>query len=177
MPLTDEQWAFIQPLLPPPLPAPRSRPPHDQRHILDAILWKIRTASPWYDLPPDFPSWQICYRRFHYWQRQGALSAIFAALDRHLRDSGGLDLRPALAAQHIRFVPLGGQTHIIFEPPLQDALQETWQLETVYLLLAVHFRVIKKKHPALHFRLAPPAPLAPPDPLAPLPTQPSQPDA
>jgi len=66
---------------------------------------------------------------------------------------------------------------------LQDALQETWQLETVYLLLAVLFRVINKKHPALHFRLAPLAPLAPldplapPVPLAPLPTQPSQPDA
>ena len=169
MPLTDEQWAVIQPLLPP--PAARGRPPRDQRPILDAILWKVRTASPWCDLPPAFPSWQTCYRRFHYWQRQGALSAIFAALDRHLRDRGGLDLRPALAAQHIRFVPLGSQMHIIFAPSLQATLQEAWQLETVYLLLAVLFRVIRKKHPARRLRLASL------DPLVPLPAQPSQPDA
>ncbi len=161
MPLTDEQWAVIQPLLPPPSPALRGRPPVDERLILDAILWKFRTSSPWYDLPPGFPSWQTCYRRCHYWQRQGILNAVFSALDRDLRDRGGVNLRAALASQHIRFVPLGEQTHVVFDAPLQNELQDTWQLETIHLLLAVLFRAIRKKYPAQRLQLASPTLLAP----------------
>ena len=172
MSLTDEQWAVIQPLLPPPShPSPfqgegpgvraRGRPPVDQRCVLDAILWKIRTSTPWYDLPPGFPSWQTCYRRCHEWQRLGLLNAVFSALDRDLRDRGGLNLRAALASQLIRFDPLGEQTYLRFDPSLQETLQDTWQLETVYLLVAVLFKVIRKKYPASRFRLVLPSTLAP----------------
>jgi transposase len=161
MGLTPEQWALIQPLLPPPTAALRGRPPLDERRILDAILWKIRTSTPWYDLPLGFPSWQTCYRRYHYWERQGIINAVFSALDRDLRDRCGFNLRAALAAQHIRFVPLAGQTQVVIDPALQAALPEPWQLETLYLLLAVLFRAIRKKYPARHLRLASPALLVP----------------
>jgi transposase len=168
--LTPEQWALIQPLLPPAAPALRGRPPLDERRILEAVLWKIRTASPWYDLPPGFPSWQTCYRRYHFWERQGILNAVISALDRDLRDRGGFNLRAVLAVQRIRFVPLGEQTHIVFDASLQNMLRDTWQLETIYLLLAVLFRVIRKKYPARYLRLAspdlrvpPPAPFSQPD--------------
>ena len=171
MHLTDEQWAAIQPLLPPPSPASRGRPPLDPRYVLDAILWKYRTASPWYDLPPGFPSWQTCYRRFHHWQRQGLLNAIFTALDRDLRDRGGLDIRAALAAQRIRIIPLGGHTQIIFAPCFRDTLQDSWQRETVDLLMAVLFKGLQKKFPTRRLRLAPSSLLAP------QPAPPSQPDA
>ena len=49
MNLTDEQWRLIEPILPPPSPADRGRPPIDRRAVLDGILWKIRTDNPWYD--------------------------------------------------------------------------------------------------------------------------------
>jgi transposase len=160
MPLTDEQWAVIQPLLPPASPALHGRPPVAERQVLDAILWKIRTSTPWYDLPPGLPSWQTCYRRYHHWQRQGFLSAVFTALDHDLRDRAGLDLRAALAAQRIRYVPLGAQAHIIFDPSIQATLHETWQLETVYLLLAVLFQALRKKFPVRRLRLVSPGALA-----------------
>jgi transposase len=161
MPLTDEQWAVIQPLLPPPSPACRGRPPHAGRNTLDAILWKIRTGSPWYDLPSGFPSWQTCYRRFHYWQHQGVLSAIITALDHDLRDRSGFDFRLALASRRIRFTPVAGQVQVIFDSSLQDLLYETWQLETVYLLLAVLFKAIRRKLPAQRLRLTLPVLIAP----------------
>jgi transposase len=155
--LTDEQWAVIRPLLPPPSPALRGRPPVDERLVLDAILWKIRTSSPWYDLPPGFPSWQTCYRRYHHWRRRGFLNVVFAALDRDLRDRGGLDLRSALASQRIRFVSLGEQTHIVLDSSLQNNLHEIWRLETINLLLAVLYQVIRKKYPTPRLRLVFPA--------------------
>ena len=184
MSLTDEQWALIQPFLPTPLPSPsqgeglgvraRGRPPACERLVLDTILWKIRTATPWHDLPSGFPSWQTCYRRYRYWKRQGFLNAVFNALDRDLRDRGGLNFRAALAAQRIRFVPFGEQTQVMIDPALQAALQETWQIETLHLLLAVLFQAIRKKLPAHPLHLASPALLVPrlaslPQPTADLP--------
>jgi transposase len=65
MNLTDEQWRLIEPILPPPSPSDRGRPPLDRRAVLDGILWKFRTDNPWYDMPPDYPSYQTCYRCHH----------------------------------------------------------------------------------------------------------------
>ena len=43
LPLTDEQWAKIESLIPPPeSAATRGRPPIDERLVLDAILWKLK---------------------------------------------------------------------------------------------------------------------------------------
>ena len=156
MSLTDEQWAFIRPLLPPPSPASRGRPPVDQRCVLDAILWKVRTSSPWYNLPPGFPSWQTCYRCYHRWHCQGILNAILAALGIDLRDRGGFDFQAALDARLIRLVPYHGQVHVILDSSFQDTLHEAWQLETVDLLLAVLFSNIQKNLRARHLRLASP---------------------
>jgi hypothetical protein len=55
MNLTDEQWRLIEPILPPPSPSDRGRPPLDRRAVLNGILWKFRTDYPWYDMPPDYP--------------------------------------------------------------------------------------------------------------------------
>jgi len=178
MPLTDEQWALIQPILNPPSSHPSSpwkgeelglrvngRPSIDERRVLDGVLWKLRTSSPWYDLPPHFPSWQTCYRRYRHWQRRGVLSAIFAALDKDLRDRCGFNLRASLSDRLIRFEPLGGLAHIHFDPFVQTVLSTDWQRETVYLLLAVLFRVIRQKYPAHHnVRLAFPETLTSPPP-------------
>jgi transposase len=156
MPLTNEQWALIQPLLPPPSSSTRGRPPIDQRRILDAVLWKIRTSAPWYDLPPGSPAWQTCYRRFHIWNRDGVLSAVFNALDKDLRDRGGLNLRAALAGHLIDFEQLGELAYIRLDPTLQAVLKADWQYETIYLLVAVLFRLLRKKFPDQHVRLAVP---------------------
>jgi len=77
MHLTYEQWRLIEPILPPPSPFYRGRPPLDRRAVLDGILWKFRTGSPWYDMPPDYPSYQTCYRCHHKWDRDGVMQKIY----------------------------------------------------------------------------------------------------
>lgn len=64
--LTDEEWAWIAPLLP--TPSKRGRKPGvDMREILNAIRYMTRSGGGWRMLPKDFPPWQTVYwwfRRF-----------------------------------------------------------------------------------------------------------------
>ncbi len=52
--LTDAQWARIAPHIPAALPGGRPRKT-DMRHVLDAVLYILRTGCPWRYLPKDFP--------------------------------------------------------------------------------------------------------------------------
>jgi len=79
MDLTDEQWLLIAPLLPPPSPARRGRPTLDTRRILNGIFWKLATHSPWYDMPPHYPSHQSCYRFYHQWRSSGLFKKILVS--------------------------------------------------------------------------------------------------
>lgn len=95
MDLTDEQWALIQPLIPPPSPHSRGRPPADPRATLNGIFRKLRLGDPWYNLPPyavgRHPSWQTCYRAYRRWESVGILDQVYKTLYRHLCDQGGFD--------------------------------------------------------------------------------------
>lgn len=51
--LTDEQWAILEPLIPPlpRRPDGKGRPWRDNREVLNGILWVLRTGARWEDLP------------------------------------------------------------------------------------------------------------------------------
>ena len=48
--LTDFEWRIVQPLLP---NKPRGVPRVDDRRVINGILWRFRTGSPWADIPND----------------------------------------------------------------------------------------------------------------------------
>lgn len=54
--LTDEQWAFIDPL--PPAGSGGQPEKHDRHEIVNAVLYVLRTGCAWRLLPRDFPPWQ-----------------------------------------------------------------------------------------------------------------------
>ena len=60
--LTDEDWALIADVFPP--PAATGRPRCDPRRVLDGIFWVLRTGSPWRDLPANSGPYTTCYHRF-----------------------------------------------------------------------------------------------------------------
>lgn len=80
--LTDSQWQMVAPLLPcPPCRADgRGRPRRDDRQVLNAILWVLRTGAPWKGLPNQYPPYQTCHRRFLQWKRAGVMDAILHTL-------------------------------------------------------------------------------------------------
>src|SRR5712692_95557 len=93
MDLTDAQWAVLEPhFRPKRRPDGRGRPWCDSRAVLNAVLWVLRTGAPWHDLPPRYPPYQTCHRRFQQWQRDGTLTRLLQALAEDLRDRGKLDL-------------------------------------------------------------------------------------
>ncbi len=97
MDLTEEQWNFVEPLIPKPRRRRdgRGRPWRDPRDVLDGVLWILRTGAPWKDLPPRYPLYQTGHRRFQQWCRDGTLHRVLHALAEHLHKRGGLDLTEA----------------------------------------------------------------------------------
>jgi len=51
-PLTDAQWKYIEPLLPP--HAKEGKPRADDRRTIYAILYVLKTGIPWNDLPKEY---------------------------------------------------------------------------------------------------------------------------
>jgi transposase len=49
--LSDFEWSIIQPLLP---NKPRGVPRADDRKVLNGIYWRLRTGSPWADIPERY---------------------------------------------------------------------------------------------------------------------------
>jgi transposase len=52
----------------------------DNRMFVEAVLWIVRTGSPWRDLPEVFGPWNSAFRRFSRWSRKEVWWRIFAAM-------------------------------------------------------------------------------------------------
>jgi len=87
--LTDEQWDCIADIFPP--PAKTGRPPSNRRMIVDAIMWIMRTGSPWRDLPEEFGAWGTVWDLFDKWNADGTLDEILQRLRAIRIDAGEVD--------------------------------------------------------------------------------------
>lgn len=77
-PLTDEQWEYIQPLLPP--HAKEGKPRADDRQTINAILYVLKTGTPWNDLPGEYGDDSTANRRLIRWEDEGVWKRIMDAL-------------------------------------------------------------------------------------------------
>ena len=75
--LTNFEWSVIAPLLP---QKSRGVPRVDDRRVLSAILWVLRSGSPWRDLPERYGPYTTAYNRFVRWRRAGIWDAIMDAI-------------------------------------------------------------------------------------------------
>src|SRR3989442_15559438 len=63
--LPDDLWAELEPLLPPEKPpGTPGRPAVPFRHVIDGILYVLRTGCQWKALPREYGSGSTCHRRF-----------------------------------------------------------------------------------------------------------------
>jgi transposase len=69
--LTDNEWERIEPLLPPERKTGRGRPARENRIMVNAMVWILRSGAPWRDLPERYGPWKSVYTRFSRWSRQG----------------------------------------------------------------------------------------------------------
>jgi transposase len=77
--LTDEQWAVIEPQIPPRQPG-RGRRRNDDRRTLNGILYVLKTGCAWEDLPAEYGSDTTCWRRLREWSEDGTWERIWRAL-------------------------------------------------------------------------------------------------
>lgn len=75
--LTDFEWSIIEPLLP---NKPRGVPRVDDRKVLNGIYWRLRTGSPWADIPERYGPPTTCYNRFVRWRKLGVWDRLFDAV-------------------------------------------------------------------------------------------------
>jgi transposase len=77
--LSDEVWDQIAPQL----PAERgrkARPCRNNRRMVNAMLWILRTGAPWRDLRSHYPPWKSVYTRFSRWSSQGIWQQVLGKL-------------------------------------------------------------------------------------------------
>lgn len=77
--LRDDQWLKLAPLLPG-KDGDRGRTGQDNRRFLEAVLWIVRTGSPWRDLPVEWGNWHTTYTRFKRWGEAGVWERLVKAV-------------------------------------------------------------------------------------------------
>jgi len=77
--LRDDQWEKVCDLLPGKASDPGATA-QDNRLFLEAVLWIMRTGSPWRDLPSEFGNWHTTYTRFKRWGKFGVWKRISDAV-------------------------------------------------------------------------------------------------
>ena len=92
--VSDELWAVVEPLLPP--PADRSkggRPPVPNRAALTGILFVLKSGIPWEMLPPEMNcgSGVTCWGRLRDWQNAGVWQTLHEVLLLRLQAAEQID--------------------------------------------------------------------------------------
>jgi len=92
--LTDAQWEFIKPLLPPSADTGRQR--IDDREVINGILYVMTTGCAWEYLPHDIgASHQTCHRRLLEYQRRRIWQKIVSELMKLAYRKGKINLKNA----------------------------------------------------------------------------------
>ena len=106
--LTDEEWALVEPLLPPERKVSR-------RAVLNGILYVLTTGCQWRMIPKDFPPKSTVHYYFVDWHVDGTLARIHHALYVQCRELAGRSAEPTLAiidSQTVKSAEKGGNTLI-----------------------------------------------------------------
>lgn len=129
--LTDEQWAILAPLIAPPVRRSdgRGRPiEHNDRSVMDGVLWILRTGAAWIDLPAIYPSYSTCYRRFSRWVKDGTLRRMLEALAQDLEVRGEIDLSECFIDGTFIVAKKGGAK---WDRPSAAKVRSSWPLRTL----------------------------------------------
>jgi transposase len=108
--LTDEEWSWIGPLIP---PAKRGGLPrqHSDRDLVDGLMYVLGTGCQWRYIPKDLPPRSTLHDYLTRWNHDGTLRRIHHELYVACRDDAGREASPTAAvidSQSVRSAEKGG---------------------------------------------------------------------
>jgi putative transposase len=108
--LTDEQWAWIEPIFPPQEGRGRRRTVN-LRRVIDALMYQDRTGCQWRLIPLDFPPSGTVRYYFDKWNDDGTMLEIHDCLRRAVRVLQGREPEPTavvIDSQSVKTAEAGG---------------------------------------------------------------------
>jgi putative transposase len=107
--LSDEQWALVEPLIPPQRSGGDKRTT-DMREVDAAVLYVTKNGCQWRDLPGDFgPDWHTVYAYFNAWSHDGTWARIYGAFRRRWRKRHGREETPSSDSQSVKTTEASGE--------------------------------------------------------------------
>src|SRR6201984_3526905 len=108
--LTDDEWAYVKPLIPPAKPGGGKRRT-DMRSVMNGVMYILSTGCQWRYLPKDFPPYSTVHHYFVWWQCDGVLDCIQHALYVECRERAEREASPTAAiidSQSVKSAEKGG---------------------------------------------------------------------
>lgn len=109
--LTDDQWALLQPLIPPAKHGGRHRSV-DVREVINALLYQARSGCQWDMLPHDLAARSTAHDYLKRWEADGTWQRFVDALRQRVRTEAGREESPQVAyidSQSVKTTEMGGE--------------------------------------------------------------------
>ena len=108
--LTDEEWAEVEPLIPPAKPGGNKRSVNI-REIVNGLMYILGSGCQWRDIPKDLPPRGTVHDYFDRWSYDGTLEDIHHVLYMKCREQAGRQASPTAAvidSQSVKSAEKGG---------------------------------------------------------------------